>query len=110
MTPNKWEIWMVNMPFDEGIGSKVRPALVIDSTGICILVGKMISHAPRREFPYEYPMIDWAGAGLQCPTTIRLSKITQLDKSRFLKRIGVIQTADQMRVREILTKIRSGSK
>ena len=22
MTPNKWEIWLVDMPFEEGIGSK----------------------------------------------------------------------------------------
>ena len=110
MTPNKWEIWLVNMPYDEGIGSKIRPALVIDSTGICILVGKMTTHLPRREFPNEYPMIDWAGAGLSCPTTIRLSKITLLAPSQFLKRIGVIQPADQMRVREILAKIQPDSK
>lgn len=33
MTPSKWEIWLVEMPFEEGIGSKIRPGLEIINNG-----------------------------------------------------------------------------
>lgn len=105
MTPVKWEIWFVDMPFDEGIGSKVRPALVIDSQHLYILVGKMTSHPPRSNFPYEYALIDWKGAGLRCATTLRLSKRVRLDISKFIKKIGNMQPVDQVNVRQMLQQI-----
>ena len=108
MTPTKWEIWLVDMPFDEGISSKIRPALVIDAQHLYILVGKMTSHAPRRNFPYEYALVDWQGAGLHCATTLRLSKRLKLETSKFLKRIGTLQPVDQVKVRQMLHQIMQG--
>ena len=105
MTPAKWEIWFVNMPFDEGIGEKMRPALVLDSQGLLVLVGKMTSHPPRNEFSYEYALIDWQKAGLRCQTTLRLSKRVRLDKSKFLYKVGVLQPVDQVNVVAILRQI-----
>ena len=102
MKPRKWEIWLVNMPYEEGIGAKVRPALVIDPQSNYVIVGKMTTHPPRAEFQYEYQMIDWSGAGLRCQTTLRLSKMPALQESAFIKRMGVIQPTDQKNVREIL--------
>lgn len=102
MKPSKWEVWFVNMPFDEGIGSKPRPALVIDTQTNYVVVGKMTKHAPRPEFQYEYQLIDWRGAGLRFPTTLRLSKIAELQESDFIHKLGDIQPVDQMHVRELL--------
>ena len=107
MKPGKWEIWLVNMPFDEGIGSKPRPALVIDTKGNCLVVGKMTKHPPRPEYQYEYQMIDWKGAGLRVPTTLRLSKIALLHESSFIHQLGYIQPIDQINVRKILKLILS---
>lgn len=105
MTPAKWEIWFVDMPFEEGIGSKTRPALVLDSQHCLILVGKMTSHPPRSNYPYEYALIDWQGAGLRCPTTLRLSKRVRLNLTDFIKKIGTIQPVDQVNVRQMLHQI-----
>lgn len=105
MIPNKWEIWLVNMPFEEGIGAKVRPALVLDPKQGLIIVGKMTTHAPRSNFPYEYQLQDWAGAGLKCPTTLRLSQRPLLEVSQFIKKIGDIQPIDFMQIHAILCKI-----
>ena len=105
MTPTKWEIWLVDMPFEEGIGSKVRPALVIDPQNLYILVGKMTSHPPRSNYPHEYPLVDWQGAGLRCTTTLRLSKRVRLDMSSFIKKIGTLQPVDQVNVRQILRQL-----
>lgn len=107
MMPTKWEIWLVNMPFEEGIGSKVRPALVIDPQNEYILVGKMTTHPPRSNYPYEYEMVDWKGAGLYQQTTLRLTKLPKLKQSAFIKRLGTIQPVDQVNVRAILKQILS---
>lgn len=108
MTPAKWEIWLVDMPFDEGISSKIHPALVIDAQHLYILVGKMTSHAPRRNYPYEYALVDWQGTGLHYTTTLRLSKRLKLDTSKFHKRIGTLQPVDQVKVRQMLQQIVQG--
>lgn len=105
MKPAKWEVWLVDMPYDEGIGSKVRPAVVLADGTVSFLVGKMTSHPPRRNFLYEYQVKDWRGAGLTCETTIRLTKTATLDVSLFLRKLGVLQPVDQVSVRMILKQI-----
>ncbi len=102
VTDPKWEIWLVNMPFEEGIGSKIRPALVLISGGENIVVGKMTTHPPRSEFPYEYQISDWRGAGLTCPTTLRLSKISRISSSSFIQKLGVIKPIDQVNINILL--------
>ena len=86
--PTKWDIWLVRMPFEEGVDSKVRPAFVIDPQKGKILVGKMTTHPPRKNYQYEYQIIDWRGAGLLCQTTLRLSKLVNLVPSDFIRRLG----------------------
>ena len=110
MIPYKWEVWLVDMPFEEGIGSKIRPCLVIASQGGDMIVGKMTTHPPRDGYPYEYEMLDWKGAGLNCQTTLRLSKMPKLHSSSFIKKLGIIQPVDQINVRNILKAILSSAK
>ncbi len=105
MTPIEWEIWLVDMPFEEGIGSKIRPGLVIGTGDKYYIVGKMTSHSPRENYPYEYPLQDWKAAGLSVPTTLRLSQIMELDISTFKKKIGTIQSIDMIEILRILNTI-----
>ena len=105
MTPIKWEIWFVDMPFEEEIGSKPRPVLVLITNEENIVVGKMTTHLPRSESPYEYQLIDWRGAGLTCQTTLRLSKLARISSTCFIKKIGVIQPVDQINVYSLLQQI-----
>ena len=110
MIPRKWEVWLVEMPFDDVPGAKIRPALVIDSQTQLVLVGKMTSHPPRSDFPYEYQMVDWQGAGLSVPTTLRLSRLVRLQPSSFRKRVGLVRTVDQANIRTILKEIAANMK
>ena len=104
MMPAKWEVWLVDMPFEEGINSKIRPALVIDPQQNFIVVGKMTSHPPRENFQDEYQMIDWEGAGLIKETTLRLSHLVRLNPSSFIICLGKVQPEDQIKIRKILEK------
>ena len=103
--PNKWEIWLVSMPFEDVQEAKPRPALVLDPEGGLILVGKMTSHAPRTEFPMEYALEEWQGAGLSVPTTLRLSQRVRLGQDRFLKKMGIMQKKDMVTVSMMLKKL-----
>lgn len=109
MKPKLWDVWYVDMPYDDGDKSGIRPALVISDSSV-IIVGKMTKHPPRLNYPYEYPLYDWQGAGLRIPTTLRLSKRIRLDASRFKRKIGVLQPVDQLYVRDILQRIEEESK
>jgi hypothetical protein len=46
---NKGEIYFANVRFDEGIGAKIRPVLVVEHDGVKVSAYKMTSHAPRDE-------------------------------------------------------------
>ena len=105
MIPRKWEVWLVDMPFEEVEGSKPRPALVIDSQTQSLLVGTMTQHPPRDGYPNEYQLIDWKGAGLSIQTTLRLSKMVKLPPSSFLQKMGIIRTVDQVNIRNMLREI-----
>lgn len=105
MTANNWDIWLVDMPFEESIGSKVRPGLVIESDGAYYIVGKMTTHPPRNHYPYEYALKDWRGAGLNFPTTLRLSHRVRLDRSKFIKKLGVVQPIDMIAIYRMLVEI-----
>ncbi len=108
MTPAKWEIWLADVPYEDVEGSKVRPVLVIDSQEPVIIVGKMTSKPPRPGYPYEYQITDWKNAGLKVQTTLRLSKILRLDMDRFRRKMGDLQPADHIKVREMLSRISLG--
>lgn len=102
MTPRNWEIWLVDMPFEDVTGTKVRPALVIDCRVVGVLVAKMTTHPPRSNSPFEYVMIDWGGAGLNRETTLRLSKTIVLPPASFLKKLGTVQPVDQANIWSIM--------
>jgi len=105
MMPNKWDVWLVEVQFEDIEGAKIRPALVIDPQKNYVIVGKMTSHAPRDKFPYEYPLQDWQGAGLTKPTTLRLSQRPQIEIGKFKKKLGVVQPIDMVRIYSMLSEI-----
>lgn len=102
MMPNKWEIWLVDMSFEDSIESKIRPVLVIEVEDNLIVVGKMTTHEPRDNYQYEYAMIDWKGAGLHRPTTLRLSQIIKYEPTCFIKKLGHVQPVDQISISNML--------
>ncbi|MDO4549529.1 MAG: hypothetical protein Q4D04_15675 [Clostridia bacterium] len=90
------------MPYEELSESKVRPVLVRDEVNLEVIVFKMTKHPPRRDFPNEYAVIDWRGAGLRVPMTIRGGRHLRLPKSEFIRKIGTLQAIDILNVREFM--------
>jgi hypothetical protein len=89
---NKGEIYFANVRFDEGIGAKIRPVLVVEYDGVKVSAYKMTSHAPRDE--QDYPLRDWVKSGLRRETTVRLNKPYCIDPADMRQKIGDIQQYD----------------
>lgn len=93
---NRWEIWEANVPFEEGIGSKKRPVMILSEKEFFVFSLKMTSHEPRyRKLDGEYEVLKWKEAGLRYPTVIQCSKRLKLEKRMFTGvKYGRLSAAD----------------
>lgn len=105
--PAPWEIWWAYVEYEDqpGVGKR-RPVLVYQNEGEhLVLALKMTTHPVRPDYPGEYEIIDYTGAGLKKATVIRCSKALWLGKSDFYSRIGMLQPTDIMNVINIMRRL-----
>jgi mRNA interferase MazF len=86
-------------PFTSGQGGKARPVLVLMDLGFDCLVCRITS-APHRGF-LDLPVNAWQAAGLDKPSTIRLSRLVTVEKRILKVRIGRLSDDDLDRVRRV---------
>lgn len=100
----KWEIWLAPFRFDDDPEcSKVRPVLILENKGkLVVLVAKITTAAPRKNFIGEYSIMDWQHAGLPKPSTLRLSKAIDIDAGILIKKLGKLSDSDIRNVRQLL--------
>lgn len=93
---NRWEIWEADVPFEEGIGSKCRPVLILSEEECFIISLKMTSHKPRyTKLEGEYEIMKWEEAGLMKPTVIQCSRILKLKNEMMTgKKYGRLTATD----------------
>ena len=96
----KWDIFLAEVPFEDLPQSKVRPVLILDESAVLVICLKMTSQSPRRG---EYVLQKWQEAGLHKPTTVRISKRMELERSAFIKRIGALQLSDIYEIQRLLS-------
>jgi mRNA-degrading endonuclease toxin of MazEF toxin-antitoxin module len=100
---------VVNVPFTAQTGAKPRPALVVSTEAfhrkLPDVIVCPISSQPRyfeRPGPGDRPLERWQAAGLQHPSTVRVSNILAVEK-RIIKRVlGRADIRDLARVDEDL--------
>lgn len=104
--PNKWEIWLAYFKFEETNDYKERPVLILENKyAYPILVAKITTHKPRKEFEREYEIVDWKKAGLNEKSTIRLSKVLLLQNNDFIMKLGKLQATDIYNIIQLLQEI-----
>ena len=84
---NKGEVWFVEFPLEENN----RPV-------------KITKHSPRKEDPYDTPIIYWQEANLRLASTARVSKVFLLSQDSFIFKIGDLHQDDLDRVEEMYQK------
>lgn len=91
------ETWVCRFPFTSGRGSKARPVLVIRDLEADCLVCRITS-TPHFGF-LDYAPGGWRIAGLDKPSTIRLTRLVTIEKTLLRARIGQLEAADREAVR-----------
>ena len=91
------EVYVCVFPFTSGQGAKARPVLVLMDLGPDCLVCRITS-VPHRGF-LDLPVTRWQEAGLEKPSTIRLSRLVTVEKSILKVRIGSLALEDLDQVR-----------
>jgi mRNA interferase MazF len=93
------EVYVCVFPFTSGQGAKARPVLVLLDLGPDCLVCRITS-VPHRGF-LDLPVTHWQEAGLEKPSTIRLSRLVTVEKPLLKVRIGRLVDQDLDRVRTL---------
>ena len=93
------DVYVCVFPFTSGQGAKARPVLVLMDLDPDCLVCRITS-VPHRGF-LDQPVTNWQEAGLEKPSTIRLSRLVTVEKPLLRLRIGKLAREDLDRVRTL---------
>jgi mRNA interferase MazF len=96
------EVYICHFPFTSGLASKIRPALVLfdlaaDSI-ICRVTSVMYSG------PMDVVLKNQQKAGLLKPSTVRLNRLVTVDRSVFVRRLGLLSAGDLETIRATWNK------
>ena len=69
-----------------------------------VLSVKITKHTPRKEDPYDTPIVYWKEAKLNFESTARISKTYSLNKDAFIFKIGTLDTRDMDKVSDLYIK------
>ena len=97
------EFWVAEIFFTSGGGSKKRPVLVLWLDGEDAIVALVTSATPRT--PTDVSLNDWSASGLRVASVIRLSRLSALEQSLFLGKIGDISSADAEQVKMVWSSL-----
>lgn len=93
------EVYICVFPFTSGQNAKARPVLTLMDLGPDCLVCRITS-VPHRGF-LDLAVNHWQEAGLEKPSTIRLSRLVTVEKQILRLRIGKLTAGDLERVRTL---------
>lgn len=93
------EVYVCVFPFTSGQSAKARPVLILMDLGPDCLVCRITS-VPHRGF-LDLPLTHWQEAGLEKPSTIRLSRLVTVEKQILKLHIGRLAADDLIHVRSL---------
>ena len=93
------ELWIADMPFAQGGGSKRRPVLILWNDLADSVVAIVTTAQPRTMTDVAWN--DWAEVGLKKASTIRLMRLGAVEGPRLLARVGTVTRRDAERLNEV---------
>ena len=103
---NKYDVYWARYAFEDNpTNFKVRPVVILDPTSILILVIKVTSKPPRKNYN-DYELVDWSAAGLKVKSTVRLDKQLKINSSDILNYIGHLSNKDILAIEQILKNVK----
>ena len=96
--PRPGEIWLADIRFTSGLGSKIRPVLILWLDGQDAVVAAVTSAPPRS--PTDTALNDWVSEGLKVRSTVRLSRLDCLEQILLQRRLGSLTDRDAQAVKK----------
>lgn len=93
---NQWDLWFADFPFEETVGSKDRPVIVLNVEPLEVLSVKITSHDLRDADEFDTPILKWREAGLKQESVARISKTQKLTSDKFRRKIGILHKDDRL--------------
>lgn len=104
----RWQIYWADVPFeDDPTQRKRRPVLIAKDCVAFVLSFKITSHGAREYDPYDYEICFWKEAGLNSQSTVRISKLTKLNREDFCGYIGELHPADVLALLDVMARYRN---
>jgi len=97
--PQPGEVWLADIPFTNGVASKLRPVLVLWTDADDVVVAAVTSSQPRSTT--DVSLQSWSAAGLRAASTVRLSRPDCLEQSLLRRRLGVVAPGDAGHLKRI---------
>jgi len=97
--PQPGELWLADIPFTNGVASKIRPVLVLWIDSADVLVAAVPSSQPCS--PTDVGLQNWLGAGFRVPSTVRLSRLECLEQNLLRRRLGVLASSDADQLKRV---------
>ena len=101
---NQGEVLLAWLVFSDGQGAKRRPVLVVHDFGDDDLLVVPIT-SQRARVVTDLILLDWKSAGLKLPSTVRVEKLATLEKTCVARKLGVLPSAELVRVKETLAAV-----
>jgi mRNA interferase MazF len=97
MTIQPGEIWIADILFTDGHGSKNRPVLILWVDGSDVVAAAVTTATPRSAT--DVSLKDWKVSGLKAASTVRLSRLDSLEQSLLIAKLGTLTPADSSAVK-----------
>lgn len=95
--PRPGEIWLADIRFTSGLGSKIRPVLILWLDSQDAVIAAVTSAPPRSST--DIALSDWVSEGLKVPSTVRLSRLDSLEQILLQRRLGFLTDRDAQAVK-----------
>ena len=107
---DRFDVAIAGFEFEDRPGV-VKPRLVVvldvDGGRAAVAAAKVTTHVPRLEFPGEVALRDWEASGLLKPSTVRCSKVAEIEVGAINSVIGRLTARDAERVVRGLDDVRA---
>lgn len=100
ITPNTGEVWYCDLPKEEKPEEimRDRPCIIVDQNDEEFVVIKVTKHSPRKNDKYDTVIEKWRECGLSRPSTARISKIANLNRSQLKNCKGKLEVIDEINI------------
>jgi mRNA interferase MazF len=97
--PQPGEIWLADIPFTNGVASKLRPVIVLWTDVADVVVAAVTSAQPRSTT--DVALQNWTEAGLRVASTVRLSRLDCLEQTLLRRRLGKVASDDASQLKRV---------